>query len=331
MKTPKLILPLIAALTLTCCNPTPQYHADDWDLTQKRKDSLNFRINHHYTINYNFCITADSLQLQIARPYHNLQQNSTDGFATVLKHNHIAVADILIVPEDKTDSVWIKVARDQLTSGWIHEQELLKSIVPDQTLSKLIHAFHHNRTLLLTICLAIAALAQTVCRIRRVRCPFVHFSDVASAYPTLLCLTFALTCLLYAAMLKFRPEQWHEFYFHPTLSPFHLPRAASLFVCGLWAQLLFAIASAEVIFKELSRWQALCYICSLLCVCAACYMLFSHPAFFYAACPTLALYAFLALRLYFTRSRCRYVCGNCGAHLLHAGRCPHCGAWNETN
>lgn len=330
MKTISRFLILISATALAACNPAPEYNADDWGLTEKRKDSLNFRTNHHYSVNYNFCITADSLRLQIARPYHNLQRNDAAGFATVFKNNRIAVADILIVPEDPADSVWVKVARDQLTGGWIHEKELLQSVKPDAPLSKFLYTFRRHRLIILILCLVVAILPAVFCRIRRIPCPFVYFSDIPSAYPTLLCLSFALTTLLHAAMLRFRPEQWEEFYYNPTLSPFRLPLAASLFAASLWMVLLLALASAEVIYKELNLRDALCYICSLVGVCAASCLLFSPPALFFAAVPCLMLYAFWALRRYFSHNRCRYVCGNCGARLTRAGRCPHCGAWNET-
>lgn len=331
MKTLNLYLIIIIALAFSCCQPAPQYNADDWALSQKAKDSLNFRASHHYTINYNFCITADSLLLQIARPYHNLQLNDAAGFAAVFKNNRIAVADILIVPEDTTDSVWVKVARDQITAGWLHEKELLQSVRPDFPVSKLIHAFRCRIHTILSLCFCLPILCLVICRIRHTTCPFVHIADIPSAYPTLLCLAFALASLFHAALLRFRPEEWQEFYFHPTLSPFRLPLVPTFFVTALWLVLLLALASAQVIYKELSWQRALCYVCSLLGVCAACYVLFASPNSFYASIPLFLIYAIWALRRYFIQTRSHYICGNCGARLTQLGTCPRCGVWNETN
>lgn len=32
------------------------------------------------------------------------------------------VAEFMIQPADSVDSVWVKVARDQETMGWVHER-----------------------------------------------------------------------------------------------------------------------------------------------------------------------------------------------------------------
>ena len=37
----------------------------------------------------------------------------------VVADDRLVVADIDIQPQDSIDSVWVKVARDQLTQGWV--------------------------------------------------------------------------------------------------------------------------------------------------------------------------------------------------------------------
>ena len=45
-----------------CSHYKPQLRTD-WDLTETQRDSINFAITHHYTVNYNFQVVADSLEL----------------------------------------------------------------------------------------------------------------------------------------------------------------------------------------------------------------------------------------------------------------------------
>ena len=45
----------------------------------------------------------------------------------------------MIQPADSVDSVWVKVARDQETMGWVHEKELLEKVVPVDSVSQFIH------------------------------------------------------------------------------------------------------------------------------------------------------------------------------------------------
>ena len=96
------------------------------ELTQKQADSLEFRLLHHYTLNFNFVVKADSLVL-IPR------EDELNDTSRVRKHDRIAVADIR-----ELDTIWIKVARDQFTMGWIPEDELLKGVVPDDPISQVI-------------------------------------------------------------------------------------------------------------------------------------------------------------------------------------------------
>ena len=55
---------VIAVLLLlgACSYPHPDY--SQWDLTARQRDSLEFITTHHYGINYNFKILADSLPLR---------------------------------------------------------------------------------------------------------------------------------------------------------------------------------------------------------------------------------------------------------------------------
>ena len=96
------------------------------DYTEHQLDSLAFQTTHHYTNNYNFVVSADSLELLNQQPEEMLNDMMVDTFA-LKKHSRVVVADIRIIPTDSIDSVWIQLAKDQETFGWTHESELLKT------------------------------------------------------------------------------------------------------------------------------------------------------------------------------------------------------------
>ena len=121
---------------LTACYYQKPDYSDEWDLTESRKDSLDFEASHHYTENFNFLLVGDSLCLWQGQPRHN--PGRTDAGAdsvTVFEDDRLVVADVMIVPEDSVDSVWVKVARDQNTMGWVHESDLLSVAIPDDSIS----------------------------------------------------------------------------------------------------------------------------------------------------------------------------------------------------
>ena len=95
------------------------------DITPKQVDSLVFRLTHHYSENFNFLVKADSLKL-IPREGDLIMDT-----CLVYKDDVIAVAAIKTIPGDSIDSIWVKVASNQTTMGWIPESELLKGTTPD--------------------------------------------------------------------------------------------------------------------------------------------------------------------------------------------------------
>ena len=120
--------------TISCYNRGP-ITPDAWDLTEKQLDSISFYTTHHYTQNYNFVVTGDSLVVVAQQPnemsvpdvvtleIESIGEELKKDSITLHRHEHVVVADIKTVPTDTIDSVWVKVARDQLTFGWVHENE----------------------------------------------------------------------------------------------------------------------------------------------------------------------------------------------------------------
>ena len=229
-----LIFLLLVFHLLTACYYQKPDYSDEWDLTERRKDSLDFEATHHYTENYNFLMVGDSLSLQTARPYHNpVSSDLVADSVTVFGDDRLVVADIMIVPEDSVDSVWVKVARDQYTMGWVHEKDLLEEVVPDDSISLFIHVFSDKHLIYFLCVLGVLLVVWLTRKMRRKRFHIVHFDDVGSLFPTLLCMTLSGAATLYASMQKFVPDTWMEFYYHPTLNPFGLPFVLGLFVACL--------------------------------------------------------------------------------------------------
>lgn len=283
-----------------------------------------------YEVNDNFVVTADTLHLQAQQPLHNMptpQALPADSLF-ILRGEELVIAQVAVIPEDSVDSVWVKVAHDQLLMGWTHESELLSSVVPDDPISRFIYLFS-LRHLPYFVCLTALALALLVVRrVRHARSRVFLIHDIASVYPTLLTVVLGGAAVLYAHIQRFEPDMWVRFYYHPTLNPFSLPLLLGLFVLLFWLILILSMAVADEVFDQLPLGGALFYLLTLLGVCMCLYTLFSLAAFYWAGVVLYALYAVAALCRFFLWFRPRYVCGRCGCKMHDLGTCPHCGARN---
>ena len=319
---------LFTLLLLTSCYNKGQLSPDAWDLTEQQLDSISFYTTHHYTQNYNFLVRADSMPIIAQLPAEAISDMPVDTLM-VYKNEHLVVADITTIPADTIDSIWVKVARDQSTFGWIHERDMLAAVSPDDSISEFID-FFSDAHLLIFLCLLVVAVAAYVYKIlmpRRVK--LVHFNDIASFYPTLLCLLVAASAVLYSSIQMFGPEKWRHFYYHPTLNPYIVPFSLGLFLCSIWAILIVAIATIDDVFRQLPFGEAMLYFLGLGATCAIAYVVFSISTLYYIGYPLFVAYAAFALWRYFRRPRPLYQCGRCGALLHKKGICSHCGALNE--
>ena len=77
-------------------------------------DSIDVPIR-PYALNCNLEVATDTLWLHLL-PF-------TDTIP-VLRHDNVVVAEIDIHPNDSVNTVWVKVARDQSTIGWIPEKNI---------------------------------------------------------------------------------------------------------------------------------------------------------------------------------------------------------------
>lgn len=291
-------------------------------------DSISFESTHHYTQNYNFVVKADSLPLLKQQPEELLNRMMTDTIM-IYRHDRIAVADIRILPNDPVDSVWVQVARDQETFGWVHETSLLPLVVPDDPISQFISTFSDTHLLIFLIIISFISIAYLLRTLFKAKARIVHFNDIDSFYPTLLALIVAAAATFYASIQMFAPEVWRHFYYHPTLNPFIVPPLLAVFLVSVWSMLIIGLAVVDVLRHSLPTGQAMLYACGLVGVCALNYIVFSILTLYYIGYILFVIYAVWAVRRYFRHSRVTYICGNCGARMQTKGRCPVCGIVNE--
>lgn len=295
------------SFSVACYNRGP-ITPDAWDLTKQQLDSISFYTTHHYTQNYNFVVTGDSLVVVAQQPedmavpevvsieIEAIGEEWQKDSITLRKNERLVVADIKTVPSDTIDSVWVKVARDQLTFGWVHENELLAKVSPNDPISQFIDFFSDTHLLIfLAFCVVIVA-AYGVRRLMKFGAKIVHFNDIPSAYPTALCLLVASSAVLYSSIQLFGPESWRHFYYHPSLNPFALPLHLGLFVTSVWAIIIVGIATVDDVTKHLSLGESILYLGGLVAVCAVDYVVFSITTLYYVGYPLLIAYYVFALR-----------------------------------
>ncbi|MDO5129066.1 MAG: zinc ribbon domain-containing protein [Prevotellaceae bacterium] len=301
-----LVLLLMSAMSLTSCY----------------KQETGFTATHHYNQNYNFVVKADSMVI-----YENPDTAIYDSII-VYRGDQLVVAEIKTISNDTIDSVWVKLARDQMSQGWTRECDLLNGVAPDDPISQFIDLFSNNHLLLFLALVVIVTASYGLRKLYRRDAYIVHFHDISSVLPTMLAILVATSATVYATIQNFAPENWRHFYFHPTLNPFAVMPVIGLFVSLVWALIITGIAVVEDVMRRLPFGSAVLYLLGLAAICAVDYVVFSIFTLYYIGYVLLAAYIWFAvsrLRLVLAR----YVCGNCGKRIPGLGKCPHCGAVNE--
>ncbi|MBR0045961.1 MAG: zinc ribbon domain-containing protein [Bacteroidaceae bacterium] len=246
-------------------------------LTPQQVDSMVFRLTHHYSENFNFLVKADSLTL-IPREGDLL----TDT-CVVHKGNVVAVAAIKVVPGDSIDSIWVKVASNQMTMGWLRERELLKGTTPDDTISELLDALSSSRAIWMSAFVVIGVLALLLSRGKNMgKQQLLHFFDeMTSIYPPLFLLLVAMMASLYASVQNFVPEFWQEYYFHPTLNPLVLPPLMAALVVVLWLVVITYLAVIEEVYHHFYFLPGITYLAKLSGAAMLVYLIISWTTLLY--------------------------------------------------
>ena len=290
------------------------------DMPQQTKDSVGYLMERHYTLNSNFEVTSDSLLLR---------QLPLKDVLSVYKGEKLVVAEFMMQPRDSVDSVWVKVARDQETMGWVREKELLEKVVPADSVSQFIHFFSNSHTVAFFIVPALFCIGFVYRAVRRKKLQRVWLNDVDGVFPVLLLWLMATAAMLYAGIQRFVPDTWEHFYYNPSLDPLSLPFILSLFMVSVWGIILVGLAAVDELFHQVRAEAAFFYLWGLLSCCIFLYLFFTFTTYYYIGYPCWLVYTVWTFRRLRYTSRYKYCCGNCGAKIKAKGVCPHCGAVNE--
>ena len=293
------ILSLLAVLMLTACYNRKPVTSEALELTEAQMDSLSFYSTHHYTQNFNFLVKADSLHLKydpnssVSPEFIDENTLAVDS-VTFFRGDHIVVADIKTIPSDSIDSVWVKVARDQVAMGWVRESELLPAVTPDDPISVFIDTFSNKHLLFFLALLVLVGSAYGLRKLHSQNAYIIHFNDIPSYYPTVLAFLVAASATFYSSIQLFGPETWRHFYYHPTLNPFVVPFHLQLFLMSVWAIVIMTIATIDDVRHHLSLSDAVLYLLGLAGVCAVLYVVFSITTLYYIGYPLLVAYIVFA-------------------------------------
>ena len=300
-----LLMQLLLLFTLSSCyhrHNSRSQHAALPQYSNRQLDSISFSSTHHYSNKYNFVVCADSLMLLRQQPEEYVNHLLIDSFP-VRKNSLLVVTDIRIIPQDLQDSVWVQLATEDNTFGWIHESSMLPRVVPDDPISQFILIFSNVHLIIFLIVIALIGAAYFVRKIFHNNAHIVHFHDIDSPYPTALVLMVALSASFYATLQLYAPEMWRHFYFHPTLNPFAVPKVLGLFLASVWAILILGIACIDEVKQRLPFADALLYLGGLLAVCAIDYIVFSILSLYYVGYILLVAYIWFAIRCWMKRER----------------------------
>lgn len=283
------------------------------------QDSLHAQHERPYTLSSNFKVTTDTLWL--------LKLPFTDS-VPVKKGDELVVAEFSVHPKDSVDSLWVKVARDQETIGWIQEKKLLDGIVPVDPISQCINFFSNSHTLIFLLVLALFLLGVIYRAIRRKQIRLIWLNDIDSVFPITLSWLLATAAVIYNSIQHFVPETWEQYYYSPSLNPFELPFVLGLFVLSVWLIMLLGVALLDDLFHQTTIEMACFYLIGLASCCIILYVFLTYLWIYMAYICFAAYTAWCANRLR-NANRYPYACGACGAKMRSKGICPHCGAINE--
>lgn len=287
---------------------------------ESSKDSVAAVVRERpYALNSNFRVTTDTLWL------HQLPLLDS---IPVREGDELVVAEITARKEMEGDSVWVKVARDQETIGWVPEHQLLSHIVPVDPISRCIHLFSNSHALPFFLVLAVFFLCFVYRALRRKQIKLIWLNDIDSVFPITLSWLMAAAATLYNSMQHFVPETWERYYYDPSLNPFDLPFVLGLFVLSVFLILLLGVALLDDLFHQTTMEVAFFYLLGLASCCIFLYIFFTY-LWVYLAYVAFIAYSVWCVRRLRKANSYPYACGACGAKMRSKGICPHCGALNE--
>mgnify|MGYP002853162025 CR=1 FL=1 len=240
-------------------------------MSPKQIDSLVFRLSHHYSEGFNFIVKSDSIML-IPREGEVMPDT-----CYVRNGDLIAVAAI----SNQVDTIWIKVAHDQNTMGWIAESELLKNASPDDPISEILYTLSSSRGIWMSLLAAIGLGAFFIHRGKNKNLRLIRLDQMQSPYPMLFLALIGLMAGIYASVQNFVPEYWQEYYFHPSLNPLMLPPIIAVLVVLVWLLIITFIAVCDEVYHNLELLAGAMYLFELLGIGMIVYLLVSWTTLIY--------------------------------------------------
>lgn len=302
----RLSLCVVATLQLAFLFTSCEYdHSanSDYLLPQKEEqiDSVKFYNSRHYSAGFKFQ-TLDTLRLFRHAPFSNdvaeamlLAEGETDTL-TVEPGQTVVVSEIRKMRNrSESDSIAIFIAVNAKDHGWLWENALAGHVRPDGAIAAVISAFPRGWSLALWSLLPLAGLMLLM---RRRRQGNSLASICRPFYPRLLLLSVATCSLLHASYVSFAPAAWHEFYYHPMLSPLAagLPLLMRAFLFTLWCVIVSILATLDDLRTRLPIVNAVFVAAVLTCLSLLLYAVITLTVPIYVGYAVFALIAFLLLR-----------------------------------
>ena len=271
----KFVLYLLLFIILNSCARSGNPLRSDWLLTESQRDSAVFSKYHHYNIGTNFISTSDSLPLYSHLPGIVVLTNVSDTTIYLKEGMDFIVTEIfkpLDFKERGIDSVWLRVASDNMHLGWVEENVMLEKSTPTSPISQLITKFSGRHIYWFYFIVAVSGLISAFRKYRRKKMWFLHFKDIYSIYPTAFMACVATSASVYALIQMYAPDLWVEYYFNPSLNPVGKPFIIALFLCLVWLCILLLITVIFELYEKVSFEDAASYFVSLVAWAGAVYI-----------------------------------------------------------
>lgn len=290
-------------------------------------DTSGFRQRYHFWVNEEFLLT-DSLILR------NVEQNSQVSQKADSLSLQQGVRVLVLNIEQRlvanNDSLQVLISADYEHWGWVGADEFSQKILSTHWVSRLFWNFSQYRGWWLGLIVGCGLLFLLWRKMSQGRWQIVHFNDMKSFYPTLLCLVVSASALLYGSLREFTPNVWRVFFVDPTLNPFTYEHwSLQVFVGSLWLMGILVLAVIDDLRKHPGVINGVTYFLSLIGVCLLLYSWFSWSVRYYVGYVFLPIYYTFALYRHCCYNRSPYRCGHCGAAMQQVGKCAACGTFNH--
>lgn len=256
----------------------------------------------YYGESYNFIVKADSMLLLRFLPSEaSLYQDTL----FLREGDRVAVSDILTKDSLQilADTTWVQLLKDDATFGWVEEMSMREQVVPDDPISKAISMFSDNHRMIFLVIIIIMLITYLLRYQYKRGAPMVHFNDIPSSYPAVLCVLMAISASLYASIQMFDVDDWQQYYYNPTLNPLEEHDLIRWFLFSVWIIVIMLIACVSEVKKHLKTSETILYLLGLLAMCAANYIVFSQLTLYYIGYPLLAVYVVFAIYMRFRKNR----------------------------